>query len=68
MSLSNCKDTQEKYLSFKVVVLKRWGSYMQILLYMIKRSSAKLNIEHRMCCNKPINYKMLTKFFLDTIA
>ena len=24
---------------------------------------AKLNIKHRMCCNKPIDYKMLTKFF-----
>ena len=68
MSLSNCKDTQEQYLSFRVEVLKRCGSYMRILLYMIKRSLAKLNIKHRMCCNKPINYKMFTKFFLDIIA
>ena len=29
---------------------------------------AKLNIKHRMCCNKPIDYKMLTKVFLDIIA
>ena len=30
---------------------------------------AKLNIKHRMCsCNKPIDYKMLTKFFIDIIA
>ena len=41
---------------------------MQVLLYTIKRSLAKLNIKHRMCCNKPIDYKMLAKFFLDIIA
>ena len=41
---------------------------MQVLLYTIKRSLAKLNIKHRMCCNKPIDYKMLTKFFLDIFA
>ena len=29
---------------------------------------AKLNIKHRMCCKKPIDYMMLTKFFLDIIA
>ena len=29
---------------------------------------AKLNTKHRMCCNKPIDYKMLIKFFLDIIA
>ena len=29
---------------------------------------AKLNIKHRMSCNKPIDYKMLTKFFVDIIA
>ena len=28
----------------------------------------KLNIKRRMCCNKPIDYKMLTKFFQDIIA
>ena len=66
MSLSNCKDTQEKYLSFRAEVLKRCGSYMRVLLYAIKRSLAKF--KHRMCCNKPINYKMLTKFFLELIA
>ena len=38
------------------------------LLYTIKRSLAKLNIKHRMCSNKPIDYKMLTKFFLDIFA
>ena len=38
------------------------------LLYTIKRSLAKLNIKHRVCYNKPIDYKMLTKFFLDIIA
>ena len=68
MSLSNCKDTQEKHLSFRAEVLKRYGFYMWVLLYTIKRSLTKLNIKHGMCCNKPINYKMLTKFFLDTIV
>ena len=38
---------------------------MGVLLYTIKRSLAKLNIKHRMCCDKSIDYKMLTKFFLD---
>ena len=38
---------------------------MRVLLHTIKRSLAKLNIKHRMCCNKPTDYKMLTKFFLD---
>ena len=33
-----------------------------------ERSLAKLNIRHGMRCNKPINYKMLTKFLLDIIA
>ena len=32
------------------------------------RSLAKLNIKQRMCCNKPIDNKMLTKFFLDIIV
>ena len=41
---------------------------MRVLLYTVKRSLAKLNIEHRMCCNKPVDYKMLIKFFLDVIA
>ena len=41
---------------------------MRVLLYTIKRSLGKLNIKHRMCCNKPIDYKMLTKFFLDILA
>ena len=48
-----------------VDILKRCSSYMRVLLYTIKRSLAKLNIKRRMCCNKPIDYKMLTKFFLD---
>ena len=39
-----------------------------VLLYTIKRKLAKLNIKHRICFNKPIDYKMLTKFFLDVIA
>ena len=51
-----------------VDILKRCSSSLRVLLYTIKRSLAKLNIEHRMCCNKPIDYKMLTKFFLDIIA
>ena len=34
-----------------------WFSYAGF-----KRSLAKLNIKHRMCCNKPINYKMLPSF------
>ena len=38
---------------------------MRILLYTIKRSLAKLNIKHRMRCNKPIDCKMLIKFLLD---
>ena len=63
MSLSNGKDTQEKHrFSFRVEVLKRCGSYMRILLYIIKRSLAKLNIKERMCYNKPVNHKMLAKF------
>ena len=41
---------------------------MQVLLYTIKRSLAKLNIKHRMCCNKPIDYRMLAKCFLDIFA
>ena len=41
---------------------------MRVLLYTIKRSLAKLNIKHRMCCNEPIDYKMLTKFFPDNFA
>ena len=49
-------------------ILKRCSSYMGVLLYTIKRSLAKLNIKHRMCFNKPIDYKMLTKFFLNIIA
>ena len=68
MSLSHCKDTQGKFLSFRVDILKRCGSYMRVLLSIIKRSLAKLNIKHRMCCKKPIDYKMLTKFFLGIIA
>ena len=28
----------------------------------------KLNVKHRMCCNKIIDYKMLTNFFSDIIA
>ena len=38
---------------------------MRVLWYTIKRSLAKLNIKHRTSCNKPIGYKMLTKFFPD---
>ena len=68
MSLSHCKDTQGKCLSLRVDILKRCGSFMWVLLYTIERSLTKLNIKHRMCCNKPIDYKMLTKFFLDIIA
>ena len=41
---------------------------MGVLLYTSQRSLAILNIKHRMCCNKPIDYKMPTKFFLDVIA
>ena len=42
---------------------------MRVLRYTIKRSLAKLNnIKHRISCNKPIAYKMLTKFFLDIFA
>ena len=41
---------------------------MQVLLYAIKRSLAKLNIKHNMCCNKAIDYKMLTKSFPDIFA
>ena len=68
MSLSHCKDSQGKCPSFRVSILKRCCSYMRVLLYTIKRSLAKLNIKHGMCCNKPVDYKMLTKFFLDIIA
>ena len=38
------------------------------MLCTIKTSLAKLNIKHRMCCNIPIDHKMLTKFFLDIFA
>ena len=41
---------------------------MGFLLHTINRSLAKLNIKHIMCFNKPIDHKMLTKFFLDVIA
>ena len=41
---------------------------MRVLLYTIKKSLAKLNIKHRICCNQLIDYKMLTKFFLDIIV
>ena len=49
MSLIHCKDTQEKCLSFRV---ERFLKDVVLLLYTIKRSSAKLNIKHKMCCNK----------------
>ena len=54
-----------------VYILKRCSSYMGVLLYTIKRPLAKLNVffkKHRICCNEPIDYKMLTKLFLDVIA
>ena len=42
---------------------------MQVLLYTIKRSLiGKIEYQTQMCCNKPIDYKMLTKFFLDIFA
>ena len=41
---------------------------MRVLLYTIKRSLAKLNIKHRMCCNESTDYKMLAKFFPDIFA
>ena len=44
-----------------------WFLY-EVLLYTIKGSLAKLNIKHIMYCNKPVNYKMLNKFFLDIMA
>ena len=68
MSLSHYKDTQGKCLFFRVDIFKRCGSHMGVLQYTIERSLTKLNIKHRMCCNKPVDYKMLTKFFLDIIA
>ena len=49
-----------------VDILKRCSSY-RVSLYTIKRSLAKLNIKHRICCNKPIDYKMLTKFFWTSL-
>ena len=67
MSLSHSKDSQGKQ-TFRVDILKRCGSCMWVLLSTIKRSLAKLNIKHGMCCNKPTDYKMLAKFFLDIIA
>ena len=67
MSPSHCKDTQGKCLLQGVDILKRCSSYMRVLLYTIKRSLAKLNIEHKMCCNKPIDYKTLTKFFQTSL-
>ena len=68
MSLSHCKDAQGKCLLQGVDILKRCSFYMRVLLYTTNRSLAKLNIKHRMSCNKPIDYKMLTNFFLDVIA
>ena len=41
---------------------------MRVLLYTIKRSLEKLNIKHRICCNEPTDYQMLTKFFPDIFA
>ena len=49
-------------------MLKRYSSYMGFYCIPLRDLLAKLNIKHRMCCNKPIDYKMLTKFFLDIIA
>ena len=68
MSLSHCKDAQGNVSPLGVNILKRCSSYVGVLLYTIKRSLAKLNIKHRICCNKPIDYKMLIKFFLDVIT
>ena len=72
-SNSNVTKSLQKYsrklsLLLGVDILKRCSSYMGVLLYTIERSLAKLNIKHRMCCDKPIDYKMLTRFFLDITA
>ena len=69
MSLSHCKDTQGKCLSYRGSISSKdivlvWVFYCIPLRDLL----AKLNIKHRMCCNKPTDYKMLTKFFLDIIA
>ena len=67
MSLSSCKDTQEKYLSFRLEVLKRCDSYMRVLLHTIERSLAKLNIKDRMCC-KPINCSQFHGFWQSFVT
>ena len=69
MSLSRCKDTQGKCLSYRRYISSKdivliWIFYCILLRDLL----AQLNIKHRMCCNKPIDYKMLPKFFLDIIA
>ena len=52
-----------------VDILQRYGSYMGFYCIPLRDLLAKLNIKHRMCsCNKPIDYEMLTKFFLDIIV
>ena len=66
MSLSHCKNSQGKYLFFQVDIPE--VLICGFLLYTVKRSLAKLNIKHRMCCNEPTDYKMLTKFLPDIFA
>ena len=64
MSLSHCKDTQGKYLSYRGQISSKdlvvvWVFYCMPLRDLL----AKLNIKHKMCCKNPIDYKMLAKFF-----
>ena len=42
-----------------VGMFKRYSSYMGFYCIPLRDLLAKLNIKHRMCCNKPIDYKML---------
>ena len=35
---------------------------------MVPKDPSLNRVKHRMCCNRPIDYKMLAKFFLDIIA
>ena len=69
MSLSHCKDTQGKCLSYRGQISSK-DIVLEVVFYCIPLRDllAKLNIKHKMCCNKPIDCKMIAKFFLYIIA
>ena len=69
MSLSHCKDTQGKCLSYRGQISSKDIVFIWVFYCIpVRELLVKLNIKHRMCCIKIIDYKMLTKPFLDIIA